>query len=143
MTIKTILGLLLSTVFLALATMHVYWAAGGESGSVAAVPSVDGRPLFHPSRVATLLVAASLAVAAGVVAGAVGWSGTPGRARVFRLLTFAISIVFLARTVGDFHYVGFFKTVVGSRFGYWDSVVYSPLCLAIASVAFLIARWTR
>jgi len=40
-----------------------------------------------------------------------------------------ISIIFLARAIGDFHYVGFTKRVRNTTFGMLDTKYYSPLCL--------------
>lgn len=137
------IGALLSTVLLVLAMTHVYWALGGQSGRLAAVPTVDGRPLFDPTPLATLLVAAALVGATAVVVGAMGWIDAPVGTRVCRVLTFALSLVFFVRAVGDFRYVGFFKSAGDGRFAYRDSTIYSPLCLAIAVAAFLVARSTR
>jgi hypothetical protein len=49
---------LLTAIPLGLGLLHVYWALGGRSGSVAAIPTLDGRPLFSPSLFTTVLVAA-------------------------------------------------------------------------------------
>jgi hypothetical protein len=47
----------------------------------------------------------------------------------------------LARAVGDFRYVGFFKRVRDSRFATLDTRVYSPLCFVLAAgVAFIAFR---
>jgi Protein of unknown function (DUF3995) len=135
---KPLAGTFLVTVFLCLATLHVYWALGGQFGKLAAVPRVEGRTLFRPTPVGTLAVAAALVVAAGVVAGTLGWLGRPVPTHTFRLLLFAMSIVFVLRAVGDFHYVGFFRSVGEGPFGYWDLRLYSPLCLLIAMAAFFV-----
>ena len=42
-----------------------------------------------------------------------------------------VGVVLLARAVGDFRYVGFFKRVRGSRFATLDSRYFSPLCLIL------------
>jgi uncharacterized membrane protein YciS (DUF1049 family) len=137
------LGALISTIFLVLAIVHVYWALGGQSGKLAAVPGVDGRPSFRPSPLGTLLVAVGLVAATAVIAGTMGWIESPVRVSTLRVLTLALSLMFFLRAVGDFRHVGFFKPAGQSRFGYWDSLVYSPLCLGIAVATFLVARWTR
>jgi hypothetical protein len=138
MTMKTMAGMFLVTVFLCLATLHVYWALGGQFGTLATVPRVEGRRLFRPSPIGTLMVAAALGAAAAVVAGTLGWLGPRVPARAFRLLLFALSLVFVLRAVGDFHYVGFFRSVGEGPFGYWDLRLYSPLCLLIAVAAFFV-----
>ena len=135
---RYILAVLLSVIFAGIGLLHVYWAVGGRGGSGAGVPSVDGEPLFRPSPGATLIVAAALFTAAFVIAGAAGWLGWAIPASVFRALTLGIAIVFLVRAVGDLKYVGFFKSVTGSLFAYWDTRLYSPLCLFIAVAAFYI-----
>lgn len=43
-----------------------------------------------------------------------------------------IAGIFLLRSIGDFTYVGFFKTIKHTPFGKNDTQYYSPLCLAIA-----------
>lgn len=48
------------------------------------------------------------------------------------LYSYALSFGLLARAIGEFKYLGFFKRVHGSRFARLDSLVYSPLCLLLA-----------
>jgi hypothetical protein len=45
----------------------------------------------------------------------------------------AVATVFAAflRSVGDFRLVGFFKRVRGTRFARYDSLLFSPLSLAL------------
>lgn len=137
-----VLAATLIVVFVALAATHVYWALGGRRGSAAAVPSVDGRPLFTPSRGATLGVAAALVAAAVVIAGVQEWIAIPVPAMAVRGATFAIALLFALRAVGNFRSVGFFKRPSNSAFASRDTLVYSPLCLGIA-VAALVVWWSR
>ena len=44
----------------ALSLLHIYWALGGRGGSIEALPSRDGQPLFQPGPLLTLAVAALL-----------------------------------------------------------------------------------
>jgi hypothetical protein len=105
----------------------VYWAAGGEYGRADAVPSgaVD-RPAFVPGKIATLLVAFLLGAAAFALAVRITPSATS-------------SPVFIARAIGDFRYIGFFKRVRNARFGRRDTVLYSPLCAVLATTSALAA----
>jgi hypothetical protein len=48
----------------ALALLHVYWGIVGVSGRSIALPEIDGKPTFMPSRLASFAVASALAVAA-------------------------------------------------------------------------------
>jgi hypothetical protein len=126
--------------FLVLALWHVRMAFGSMSGESAAVPSVDGKPLFVPSRASTLLVALALLIFAGLVAATSGLVQLGVSARVLSWLCYALALGLLARAVGEFRYVGFFKRERGSRFARLDTLVYSPLCLflgvGVAAVAF-------
>ena len=49
-----------------------------------------------------------------------------------------IGIIFLLRGIGDFKYVGAFKTIKHSDFSRLDSKIYSPLCFLISLIAIAI-----
>lgn len=131
-------GMLVALTFGALSLLHLYWAAGGKFGGAAAVPTVGGQRTFHPSPLGTVLVAIALLVAMLVVLGRLGLLGEAVPRRVFRWGTGGIAVIFLLRAVGDFRLVGFFKRVSNTSFAYWDTWLFSPLCLAIAVVAFAL-----
>ena len=136
-----ILGIVLAVIFAILSSFHLYWAAGGRFGRGAAIPSVGGQRLLHPSPVGTILVAAALFAAALVVLGRVKIWGAVVPGWIFYWGTWVISLLFLLRTIGDFRYVGFFKSVSGTAFARWDTILFSPLCLFIAAAAFLISYY--
>jgi hypothetical protein len=48
-----------------------------------------------------------------------------------------MSAVLFLRAVGDFRAVGFSKRVRDTRFAWWDTRLFSPLCLAMAVLAAL------
>jgi hypothetical protein len=121
-------ALAVSGILSALALVHVYWAFGGKIGGTAVIPQADGRAAFSPSRLATLMVAGCLFAAAYVVAVAGHLIASPLHSR---LAAFGLSTVFLARAVGDFRLVGFFKRLRKSRFARLDTTLYSPLCLSL------------
>ena len=52
----------------------------------------------------------------------------------------ALALGLLARAIGDFGYVGFFKRKGGDPFARLDTRVYSPLCLLLAAGT-LAASW--
>ena len=43
-----------------------------------------------------------------------------------------IPIIFLLRAIGEFKYVGIFKRVKKTKFGRFDTKLFSPLCLIIS-----------
>jgi hypothetical protein len=134
-----ILAVILAVVFSAIALLHLYWALGGSTSGMAAVPTVGGRQTFTPSAFGTVMVAAAFVMAALVVLGQVSFLGAFIPHWIFRVGTFCIAVIFLARAIGEFRLVGFFKQASDSSFAYWDNWFYSPLCLAIAVIAFVIA----
>ena len=134
-----ILGILLAVIFAILSFFHVYWAAGGRLGSGAAIPTgAGGARLLNPSPFGTILVAAALLAAMLVVLGRLKIRGAFVPGWIFYSGIWIIALLFLLRAIGDFRYVGFFKSVTGTNFAHWDTILFSPLCLFIAVVAFLI-----
>jgi hypothetical protein len=126
-------------VFVLLALWHFVMAQRTTAGDSAAVPSADGKPLFVPSRKATVMVGLVLLLFAGLVAATGGMVavGLPGVA--LSGLSYALALGLVARAIGEFKYVGFFKRVRGSRFATLDTLVYSPLCLLLAIGVALVA----
>lgn len=125
-------GLLTALVLLGIGLLHAHWALVGPMASAAAIPSVDGQASFKPSATATFAVAVALIVAAWQVAAQSG--ALPGLVPAWATLWIcrALAAIFFARAVGDFRLVGFFKTVRDSSFAYWDTRLYSPLCVLLA-----------
>ena len=137
-----ILGILLAVIFSVLSFFHLYWAAGGRFGGGAAIPTASGgERLFNPSPFGTILVAAALFAAMLVVLGRLKIWGAFVPGWIFYSGTWVISLLFLLRTIGDFRYVGFFKSVTETNFARWDTILFSPLCLFIGIVAFLISYY--
>ncbi len=134
-----VLGILLAVIFAILGLFHLYWAAGGRVSSVTVIPTVGGKDLFNPSAFMTVLVAAALFAAMLVVLGRLKIWGAFVPSWIFYSGTWVISLLFLLRAVGDFRYVGFFKSVSDTDFARWDRILFSPFCLFIAANAFLIS----
>jgi hypothetical protein len=128
----------LIVVFCALALVHVYWALGGRAFKAAAIPQVEGQRAFNPSRLGTLAVAIALGAAAVLIALDARLLALPVPSRFVSTFVFVLAFVFLARAIGDFRLVGFFKRVRGSPFARLDTLVYSPLCLVIAAGVFYV-----
>jgi hypothetical protein len=122
----------ISLVFVALGLWHFRMAfrpvAGGGD-----VPSVAGKTLFVPSTGATVAVGVVLLVFAALVAatGRLLEVGVPPR--LLSWLSLALALGLLARAIGEFRYVGFFKRVRDSRFARLDTWLYAPLCLVLAA----------
>jgi hypothetical protein len=129
-----ILQIINTIIFLIIAGFHFYWAFGGKFGSQAVVPAIEGKSVFQPSVLATIIVALAMLVGAFL-------SWTPNDKTDDKILIYgnlAIGIVFFIRAIGDFKYVGFFKKIKGTLFAENDSRYYSPLCLVVSGIAFFV-----
>ena len=134
-----VLPYVLCCVFALLAVWHFYMAFALRAGGPSAVPSVDGKPLFVPTRSATIAVGVALLLFAALVLATAGII-PPGVPQVaLPWLSYLLALGLLGRAVGEFRYVGFFKRVRGTTFARLDTLVYSPLCLLLAVGVTLVA----
>jgi hypothetical protein len=58
--------------------------------------------------------------------------------KLFSRGALVIAVVLLLRAIGDFRFVGFFKTVKDTRFAVNDTYIFSPLCLILAILSLYI-----
>jgi hypothetical protein len=121
-----------AALLICIALIHVYWALGGQFAHDAAIPIKNGKALFRPRRTSTLLVAALLVAAALLLLAGAGVVALPLPSPWLEAACWLVALIFAARAVGDFRYVGFFKRVRDSRFGRLDSALYSPLCVFLS-----------
>ena len=133
----------LAAAFGLLSALHVTWALGGKLASGSVIPVVDGTPALRPSAGTTLAVAGLLAAAALVVLVRAGVLLPSFPPRLATFATIVLGAILVLRTVGDFRLVGFGKTVRGTAFAYWDSVLYSPIALVLGLSALWLASTAR
>jgi hypothetical protein len=132
-----IAGRLTTIIFVALGAMHLYWALGGKAGKGSVIPTRDGEPVLCPGAIGTLLVAGALFIMATLLAIRSGWIAANPLFFLSGVATWLICALFGLRAVGDFRYIGFFKSVRDSRFARLDTLIYSPICVVLA----LLAGW--
>ena len=123
----------------AIALLHIYWGIVGVSGRSIALPEVDGTPTFMPSRLACFAVASALALAALLILWRGGLVSAPISRAVTTVGTVGVGVVFVLRAIGDFRLVGFFKRVRGTPFALWDTLLFSPLSLALGLSSLWVA----
>ena len=138
----TAVALAAAAVLFGIAAMHLYWAAGGRTGALAAVPERSGRPAFTPRPLATITAGLAFALAGGIVLARASLWELPGvSSGLVKVATWGIGAIFLLRAIGDFRLVGFFKRARGTRFARFDSRLYSPLAFAVGvAVCWLASR---
>lgn len=136
-----LLGSIVSLVLFFLSGIHIYWAAGGAWGIGAAIPTTaTGTVVLNPGPTACLLVALALASAGTFIlqqAGILSFK-LPGWLNDYGL--YVLAAIFALRAIGDFKYVGFFKSIDGTSFGKMDTLYYSPLCLSLAVLMVVLGK---
>ncbi|HEY0313865.1 MAG TPA: DUF3995 domain-containing protein [Allosphingosinicella sp.] len=129
------------------AAFHLHWALGGRTGYAVSLPQrADGSPVMA-HRLSRWRPAAG-AVAVGLVALALLLLGHAGRlplpfpVGLARGALLAVGAAFVARAIVPNRYVGFFKSLSGTRWARYDTRLYSPLFLLLG--ALLVAQaWDR
>jgi hypothetical protein len=53
--------------------------------------------------------------------------------------TWVLCFIFIIRAIGEFKYIGFFKTIKNSKFAELDTKFYSPLCLYLGISSLIIS----
>ena len=127
-----------------LGLLHFYWAVGGRAGLAASVPQKsDGSPVFAPGPAAAAAVGVALWMASAVLLVRLAcctYFVAPRLATWSHAGCIALSSIFLVRAVGDFRFVGFFKTLRSTHFATLDTLLYTPVCV-ILSVGCLVASF--
>ena len=128
-----------TVIFSLLSLLHFYWAFGGTFWLDAVLPTnSSGVKMLTPTTPITLFVAFALFSFALTIAGNYGVFDQFINRSYFLYGTLLIAVIFLLRAVGEFEFVGVFKTVTETPFAKYDLMIFSPLCLAIAINSFLI-----
>jgi hypothetical protein len=126
-----LLAQVITVVISLLGVIHLYWAFGSPHSYAATIPEIEGRRAFSPSRCATIAVALALFIAATLVAISGRLLEDPFPSAFVRVPTILLGVLLVARAIGDFRLLGFFKQKNTSRFARLDTMLYSPLCLAL------------
>ncbi|KAB7731938.1 DUF3995 domain-containing protein [Rudanella paleaurantiibacter] len=124
-------------ILLLLGFLHVYWAFGGRWGWNQALPERNGVKVLQPHASDCAVVALGLFGMAALHLHPFGWIPISLPHWLTQYGLWVVGGVFLLRALGDFRYVGLFKRVRNSQFAYLDTRFYVPLCLLLATNAFL------
>lgn len=126
-------------IFLVLSIIHFYWAFGGRWGYDTALPTKENNEkLIQPAFLECIVVGGGLlsfgliVLQKGKIISLLDWNW------LNQYSLWIIIFIFLARAIGEFKYVGFFKKVKNTEFGKMDTKFYSPLCLFISILAIIL-----
>jgi hypothetical protein len=99
------------------ACFHLYWGCGGHVGRSVALPQrPDGTQAFQSNPAGAILVALFLVGILVLVLALSGVVGLPVPQRWLRVGAMLLSMLFLARALSWYKYVGFFKSIRSTRF---------------------------
>ena len=139
----SILAIINTAIFIFLALLHFYWAAGGKWAYAGTAPEwlmnfAEQKP--------TQMVIATIVVGVGLLGFATTTTllndrlfGLEIPANLIQKATIIIGLIFLARAIGDFYYCGFFRKIKEGLFAERDRAIYTPLCLYLGLSTLLIA----
>ncbi len=134
-----IFSLILCLIFAVLSSFHMYWFLGGTWGLDKAIPTQSATaPSIEIPRLATLLVALVLMAFGGLYLAKAGFIVLPLPHTLLLYAYWFIPSIFILRAIGEFNYVGFFKTIRDTAFAQADSKLFSPLCLSIGVMGLLV-----
>jgi len=127
------------TIFSILSGIHWNWVFGGNWGFENAIPTnLEGNKIFNPKKIESSLVAIGLLVFATyyfLISDLISFK-FPNWISLY--VGWVVSFIFILRSIGDFKYFGFFKTIKTSNFGKMDSKLFSPLCVIIGLIGIII-----
>lgn len=128
----TVLSLLLFLTFAILSGFHFYWFFGGSWGLEHVIPSKDSKvsSLSIP-KFATLIVAFGLFFFGLIYFLKSGLSDFQLPAWINNHGYWFIPFLFFLRAIGEFKYLGLFKSIKHTKFAKADSKIFVPLCLFI------------
>ena len=137
---NTLIAVFLFLIFLFLSTMHFYWAFGGRWGSQAVFPTTDDsiKPKM-PGVLATIIVAVALLLMGLFILSQTAVFNITIPLSINKYGLWFLVAIFIIRAIGEFNYLGFFKKIKHTKFGYNDTKYYSPLCLLIGILIIILA----
>lgn len=129
-------SILLVVIFFALSGIHFNWAFGGQWGFNVALPTKsDGQRVLNPRKIDSAIVGVGLLSFGLYYLFRLGFVSVLLPLWTIKYVGWIVPVVFFARAIGDFKYVGFFRKVVQTDFSRADAKYFSPLCLLIGLLA--------
>lgn len=138
---KLRLSIVLTILFFGLAAIHFYWGYGGQWGFTNSLPTNEqGVRILNPKTIDSIIVGSGLLLF-GTFYLFLGEIIKIKIAMWFKnILQWLIPLIFILRAIGDFKYVGFFKEIKTTEFANLDTNFYSPLCLVIGFIGFIVIK---
>ncbi|WP_339708296.1 DUF3995 domain-containing protein [uncultured Kriegella sp.] len=131
-----VVSILLVVIFCVLAGIHFNWALGGRWGFNVALPTkTDGQRVLNPKKIDSAVVGMVLLSFGLFYLFRLGFAPVLLPNWMVEYVGWVVPVIFFARAIGDFKYVGFFRKVAQTDFSRADAKYFSPLCLLIGLLA--------
>ncbi len=135
----TSLALILTFILLILSGIHYSWVFGGTWGFAQSLPTnEEGKRVLNPRKIESAVVATGLLLFAFFFFIKSGLTNFYVPNWIANYFGWVISSIFTLRAIGDFKYVGFFKKIKDTEFGKKDTQLFSPLCLGMGVIGFIL-----
>ncbi|TGL44626.1 DUF3995 domain-containing protein [Leptospira perdikensis] len=130
---------ILVMIFLILALLHFLWSIGILWGFEVALPrKKDGSFLFYPKRIDSFIVGLFLLLLSSFYFTLTGIIQPLLDSQIYKIGCWFTTVIFGIRAIGDFNYLGFTKRIKNKEFAYFDTILFSPLCLLISLLTYLV-----
>jgi len=132
----------LGVVFALLSVFHVI-GSFGVWDHLPILPTMPNMPPPRASSPAYVSVAVALALAALVVLVRGDLLLNSVWQKLSTVSCLGLGVVFVLRAIGEFKTLGFFKSIRGTDFAFWDTWLYTPLSLTLGLGALWLATTPR
>lgn len=134
-----ILEIILSLIFFFIGGVHISWSLGLKWGYEQVIPKKEkGENLFTPRKPECIVMAIIFFLFGIFYLIKTDFISLNIHQCVLTYSGWFISILFIIRTIGDFKYVGIFKSIKTTDFAKWDNKLYIPLCIIIFIISITI-----
>lgn len=134
-----ILSILLSLILIGLGLIHFNWVNGGKYGFAESLPTEEnGERVLNPKKIDSAIVGIGLTAFGIFYILKSGLTEYNLPDWIMKYGGWIIPIIFILRAIGEFKYVGFFKSIKKTDFGKLDTKLFSPLCLIIGILGIII-----
>lgn len=132
--------IILTIIFISISLIHFLWGSGFNWGIENTLPTdEDGKRILNPRKMDCFIMGFGLLAMASFYFLMLSMFEINLKHWIFSIGQWVIPSIFIVRAIGDFKYVGFSKRIKSTNFSKWDSKLYTPLCLFIGILGYLVA----
>jgi len=130
-----------ANILIAVGILNVYFLLGGKNSIEYFFPTNSPFRKKHikPKKVKLLFVSVALFIMAFFFVEQMAGFTKIFNADAFKWGNKIIAVIFVLRAFGNFTYLGFTKSFKKGTFAKLDTFLYSPVCLVIATLAYLLS----